>query len=106
MPEWPLHTAQGRQYIELGMNTSFVGRGPRLRQCAFWKKYLPQLMAATCKCNQQLTHHILFPNLFLFSANLQPATEHPAPACTSSVAFYGPQLLVIITMKLFIKVMG
>lgn len=49
LPEWPLHTAQGRQYIELGMNTSFIGRGPRLRQCAFWKKYLPQLMAATCK---------------------------------------------------------
>jgi acetylcholinesterase len=50
LPQWPLHTAQGRQYIELGMNTSFIGRGPRLRQCAFWKKYLPQLMAATCKC--------------------------------------------------------
>lgn len=52
LPEWPLHTAQGRQYIELGMNTSFIGRGPRLRQCAFWKKYLPQLMAATCKLNK------------------------------------------------------
>ncbi|CRK91881.1 CLUMA_CG005501, isoform A [Clunio marinus] len=86
LPEWPLHTAQGRQYLELGMNTSFIGRGPRLRQCAFWKKYLPQLMAAT--------------------SNLQPATEHPSPPCTSSVAFYGPQLLVIITMKLFIKIMG
>jgi len=51
LPEWPLHTAQGRQYLELGMNTSYIGRGPRLRQCAFWKKYLPQLMAATCKLN-------------------------------------------------------
>jgi acetylcholinesterase len=49
LPEWPLHTAHGRQYLELGMNTSFIGHGPRLRQCAFWKKYLPQLMAVTCK---------------------------------------------------------
>uniref|UniRef100_A0A182J9S0 Carboxylesterase type B domain-containing protein n=1 Tax=Anopheles atroparvus TaxID=41427 RepID=A0A182J9S0_ANOAO len=46
-PEWPKHTAHGRHYLELGLNTSFVGRGPRLRQCAFWKKYLPQLVAAT-----------------------------------------------------------
>jgi hypothetical protein len=39
-------------------------------------------------------------------ANLQPATEHPASPCASSVAFYGPELLVMITMKLFIKIMG
>uniref|UniRef100_A0A6B2E559 Acetylcholinesterase n=2 Tax=Larroussius TaxID=59268 RepID=A0A6B2E559_9DIPT len=47
MPEWPKHSAHGRQYMELGLNTSYLGRGPRLRQCAFWKKYLPQLIAAT-----------------------------------------------------------
>lgn len=62
LPEWPLHTAPGRQYIELGMNTSFIGRGPRLRQCAFWKKYLPQLMAATCKSPQQHFVKQLFTN--------------------------------------------
>lgn len=49
LPEWPIHTSQGRQYLELSTNSSTLGRGPRLRQCAFWKKYLPQLMAATCK---------------------------------------------------------
>lgn len=58
LPEWPLHTAQGRQYIELGMNTSFIGRGPRLRQCAFWKKYLPQLMTVTCKWLSNISSNV------------------------------------------------
>lgn len=48
-PTWPKHTAHGRQYLELGLNTTYIGRGPRLRQCAFWKKYLPQLIATTSK---------------------------------------------------------
>lgn len=46
---WPKHTAAGKHYLELGINTTHVGRGPRLRQCAFWKEYLPQLIQATCK---------------------------------------------------------
>lgn len=49
LPDWPLHTAQSRQYIELSMNSSHIGRGPRLRQCAFWKKYLPELIRQTSK---------------------------------------------------------
>ncbi|XP_035782837.1 acetylcholinesterase-like isoform X2 [Anopheles albimanus] len=73
IPEWPKHTAQGRHYLELGMNTSFVGRGPRLRQCAFWKKYLPQLVAAT--------------------SNLQVAPPPSAP-CESSAFFYRPNPMV------------
>lgn len=46
---WPKHTAVGKHYLELGINTTHVGRGPRLRQCAFWKEYLPQLVQATCE---------------------------------------------------------
>lgn len=46
---WPLHTAYGREYLTLAINTTATGRGPRLKQCAFWKKYLPQLMAVTSK---------------------------------------------------------
>lgn len=61
LPDWPIHTATGRQYLELGMNTSSIGRGPRLRQCAFWKKYLPQLIAATCM------YLITCPSLTLFN---------------------------------------
>lgn len=49
VPEWPIHTAQSRQYLELGMNSSHIGHGPRLRQCAFWKKYLPELIRQTSK---------------------------------------------------------
>lgn len=29
------------------MNRTHIGRGPRLRQCAFWKEYLPQLLTTT-----------------------------------------------------------
>lgn len=48
---WPLHTAYGREYLTLSVNTTATGRGPRLKQCAFWKKYLPQLMQVTSKYN-------------------------------------------------------
>ncbi|KAJ1529628.1 hypothetical protein ONE63_006392 [Megalurothrips usitatus] len=46
---WPVHTAYGREYLTLDTNSTETGRGPRLKQCAFWKKYLPQLIAATCE---------------------------------------------------------
>lgn len=48
---WPVHTEYGREYLELTVNATkavTIGRGPRLKQCAFWKKYLPQLVQATC----------------------------------------------------------
>ncbi|NP_001037380.1 acetylcholinesterase type 1 precursor [Bombyx mori] len=46
---WPVHTAFGREYLSLAVNSSSVGRGLRVKQCAFWQKHLPQLMAATNK---------------------------------------------------------
>ena len=46
---WPEHTAHGREYLTLAVNNTSTGRGPRLKQCAFWKKYLPQLLALTSK---------------------------------------------------------
>lgn len=45
--EWPKHTANGKEYMELGINVSRIGHGIRSRQCAFWKEYLPQLMTAS-----------------------------------------------------------
>lgn len=47
VPEWPKHTPADRFYLELATNSSEIGRGPRLRQCAFWKKYMPQILATT-----------------------------------------------------------
>nr|AOS89450.1 acetylcholinesterase 1 [Apolygus lucorum] len=45
---WPQHTAYGREYITLDINTTAsTGRGPRVKQCAFWKKYLPELSSMT-----------------------------------------------------------
>jgi acetylcholinesterase len=43
---WPVHTPYGREYLTFAANHSWVGRGPRLRQCAFWKEYLPSLKTA------------------------------------------------------------
>ncbi|GBP16249.1 Acetylcholinesterase [Eumeta japonica] len=44
---WPVHTAYGREYLSLAVNSSSTGRGLRVKQCAFWQQYIPQLMAAT-----------------------------------------------------------
>ncbi|XP_076669783.1 acetylcholinesterase isoform X1 [Andrena cerasifolii] len=48
-PYWPPHTAAKKEYLTLDTNSSEIGSGPRVRQCTFWKKYLPQLLAATSK---------------------------------------------------------
>lgn len=61
--EWPKHTALGREYFELGVNVSHIGRGPRLRQCAFWREYLPQLITATSQSRNQT-------KLFIRSTNV------------------------------------
>jgi acetylcholinesterase len=45
---WPVHTAHGKEYLTLAVNNTEIGRGPRTKQCAFWQKYLPQLMKDTC----------------------------------------------------------
>lgn len=44
---WPQHTTYGREFLTLDINSTAIGQGPRLRQCAFWKKYLPQLISTT-----------------------------------------------------------
>ncbi|XP_071571350.1 acetylcholinesterase [Temnothorax nylanderi] len=46
---WPPHTAANKEYLTLDLNNTEVGSGPRVRQCTFWKKYLPQLLGATSK---------------------------------------------------------
>ncbi|XP_046823958.1 acetylcholinesterase-like isoform X2 [Vespa crabro] len=49
LPHWPTHTAVKKEYLTLDTNNSDVGYGIRTRQCAFWKRYLPQLLADTSK---------------------------------------------------------
>ncbi|EZA54599.1 Acetylcholinesterase [Ooceraea biroi] len=46
---WPPHTGANKEYLTLDINNTDIGSGPRVRQCAFWKKYLPQLLGATSK---------------------------------------------------------
>ncbi|KAK9680178.1 Carboxylesterase family [Popillia japonica] len=49
---WPLHTAYGREYLTLDVNSTATGHGPRLKQCAFWKTYLPQLTQITAELTE------------------------------------------------------
>merc|ERR1711962_1216448 len=40
---WPLHTPLKREILTLSSGPSTTLEGHRVRQCAFWKKFLPQL---------------------------------------------------------------
>ena len=40
---WPLHTPLKREILTLSTGPSTTLEGHRVRQCAFWKKFLPQL---------------------------------------------------------------
>ncbi|KAI0214211.1 hypothetical protein LSAT2_000712 [Lamellibrachia satsuma] len=51
---WPLHTPHGQEYLELNVKylnepdkSRAVSRGPRTKECAFWKRYLPRLVIST-----------------------------------------------------------
>lgn len=44
---WPQHTAEKKDYLTLDTNSTEIGYGIRAKQCAFWKKYIPQLLATT-----------------------------------------------------------
>ncbi|XP_069103406.1 acetylcholinesterase-like isoform X1 [Argopecten irradians] len=52
--EWPIHTHTERKYLRLDThlvnnldNSQSVRSGPRIKQCAFWREYLPKLVTAT-----------------------------------------------------------
>jgi len=50
---WPLYTPSKMEYLNLTVESDYekgahrTGSGPRRKQCAFWKSYLPSLMSAT-----------------------------------------------------------
>ncbi|XP_064456026.1 acetylcholinesterase-like isoform X2 [Ornithodoros turicata] len=46
---WPVHTAYGKEYLTLAVNSSLVGYGHRAKYCAFWQEFLPQLVNLSCK---------------------------------------------------------
>lgn len=64
---WPQHTAVNKEYLTLDINNTEIGSGPRVRQCAFWKKYLPQLLGATCEYHKWA---IISDHLYQFRTNL------------------------------------
>ena len=50
---WPLHTPERREYLELNVRHlgatdrwSAIGTGPRVKECAFWAEYLPDLISS------------------------------------------------------------
>lgn len=44
---WPPHKIGERKYMTLSSNSSAVKVGPKLRRCAFWNRFLPQLNTST-----------------------------------------------------------
>lgn len=46
---WPAHTAFGKEFLILDVNSTQVGYGHRAKYCAFWKNYLPNLIALSSK---------------------------------------------------------
>ncbi|XP_018494487.1 LOW QUALITY PROTEIN: acetylcholinesterase-like [Galendromus occidentalis] len=42
---WPAHTAFGKEFLILDVNSTQVGYGNRAKHCAFWKNFLPNLIA-------------------------------------------------------------
>jgi hypothetical protein len=40
---WPLHTPLKRETLVLSADKSEVLEGHRVKKCAFWRKFLPQL---------------------------------------------------------------
>jgi len=48
-PKWPVHTAYGKEFLTLDTNNTSIGVAPRLKQCAFWKNYVPDLTAISSR---------------------------------------------------------
>jgi acetylcholinesterase len=47
LPVWPQYDREQQRYMSMNVHDASIGHGPRRRQCAFWKDYIPPLMVAT-----------------------------------------------------------
>lgn len=93
---WPVHTALGREYLSLAVNSSAVGHGLRVKQCAFWQKYLPQLISATSTYIKLIELHERKKTQFnnfaslryatLFTSHLQANLDSLKDVCLKGVA--------------------
>ncbi|KAK6019608.1 hypothetical protein OSTOST_14750 [Ostertagia ostertagi] len=50
---WPKYNGESMEYMNMTVESAYptsqrTGHGPRREQCAFWKSYLPNLMAKRC----------------------------------------------------------
>lgn len=78
---WPVHSAYGREYLVLSTNNSSIGKGPRLKYCAFWKKYLPQLSVATTKLFDNEENSTAKNNTKCTSSATTTSTERLSTTC-------------------------
>ncbi|OWA49932.1 Acetylcholinesterase [Hypsibius exemplaris] len=49
---WPVYTLHGKEHLMLNTKDPVIKRGVRATQCAFWKKYMPQLMSMTADIDE------------------------------------------------------
>lgn len=92
---WPLHTAYGKEYLTLDVNSSLVGYGHRAKYCAFWQQFLPRLvnlsanqpnMSATCTSgaswwDPSRTPYLSLPTLLSLLATAALLTRTPRIWC-------------------------
>ncbi|XP_071798342.1 acetylcholinesterase-like [Asterias amurensis] len=49
--DWPLYTMDSQKYFTLNKSINngdvFIGHGPRAKECAFWREYIPSLVTQT-----------------------------------------------------------
>lgn len=62
---WPAHTAFGKEFLILDVNSTQVGYGHRAKHCAFWKNFLPNLIALSGEPQTLVFFSLFF--LFFFS---------------------------------------
>ncbi|KAG0411764.1 hypothetical protein HPB47_011102, partial [Ixodes persulcatus] len=92
---WPVHTAYGKEYLTLAVNSSLVGYGHRANYCAFWQQFLPRLvnlsanhpnMSATCTAGASQsvpvrTAFLSLPTLVSFVAAAKALLFYPRLWC-------------------------
>ncbi|KAI5714901.1 hypothetical protein M8J77_007309 [Diaphorina citri] len=94
---WPVHTAYGREFLTLDVNNTETGRGPRLKPCAFWKKYLPKLIASTANCSTDLSKRPIELSTAISSARGLLSAHH------SKQSFYISSILnLVYTLPLYL----
>jgi acetylcholinesterase len=71
LPVWPQYDREQQRYMTMNSQDASIGHGPRRRQCAFWKDYIPPLMVATGALIEWLASTVVGVAMLLLAARRQ-----------------------------------